>query len=317
MKRNTKIFLLSCLIVLLGVISFILYNLFATNSDDPTVKTTALSGVLAFFTALLPFIFTEVRKAFFEKDDNGKNGKQLDLDDEDVFDIFIYGHSGSGKTTLIQRLFTYNAEQLQSTQTFDYYETSISPNLNSLQSRKEQIKVRIADYKGQDVNQVLGAAKRNLKINALLLVADIAPSHDEHGNKLSDDEVYHMMKNNRDQTVRDRLRKHDKYLSEFLLQVVFKYIYSTHLRSVRLIINKVDILERLQYEGLIPKETNVEEIAKCYFAEIQGHIKKFCESNGIIDFEVVTISAMQHQNITQMFGKILDKFIKSNKIFQI
>ena len=314
MKRSTKIILLSSLIIVLGVISCVIYNILMNQADAN--KTTALTGVLSFFTALVPFAFTEVRKAFFGKDDEG-NSKKLAVDDEDIFDIFIYGHSGSGKTTLIQRLFTHSVEPIESTTQFNYYETFVRPSLSSLKNKKGQIGVRIADYTGQDANEFIDNAELNLKINALIIVADIAPSY-QNGKKLSDDEVYQMMKNNLDGTIKERLMEaHKEYLSKFLLQVVFKKILSTHLRSVRFVINKIDLLEKLQQEGFIDHTIQIETLVKSYFKDIEENIRQFCTSNDITDFEVVLISATKYQKIADMFSTLLNQFIKSNNIFKI
>lgn len=304
MNRTLKTVLVIFLIMIIGFLSFLLFRLiFTTGSDTDKIVT----GILSFFTALIPLAIKELREVFVKATEKEKKQEQ----DLDAFDIFVYGHSGSGKTTLIQRLFTFDVTPLESTSAFDYYETPIPLNLKSL-TKKDLINIRIADYKGQDVNQILDAAKINEKINALLLIADIAPAY-KKGSSLSETQVYDLFKENHQNEIEKRLRDHEKYLSEFLLQVVFKDVYNTYLKSVRFIINKCDILEKLKNDKVIPVETDIDEYAKSFFKEIIAHIEQFCKVNDITDFQVVTVSATHLKNIKEMFSLLLTKFIKTQQ----
>jgi len=302
MNRPLKIVLVIFLILIIGFLSFLLFRLiFATGSDTDKI----LTGILSFFTALIPLAIKELREVF-------TNEKEVkDSQDYEAYDIFVYGHSGSGKTTLIQRLFTFDLTPLETTSAFDYYETPIPLNLKSL-TKKDLITIRIADYKGQDVNQILDAAKINEKINTLLLIADVAPAYSK-GNSLSEDNIYNLFKENHQHEIVKRLRDHEKYLSEFLLQVVFKDVYNPYLKSVRLIINKCDILEKLKNDKIIPVDTDIDEYAKSFFKEIISHIEQFCNVNDITDFQVITVSATHLKNIKEMFSVLLEKFIKTKQ----
>ncbi len=307
MSKTIKIVLIILLILIIGFLALLIYkSLFGDSFEEKII-----TALLAFLTAIIPLAIKELREVFTEKATKNKDNPNKEIESTDAFDIFVYGHSGSGKTTIIQRLFTFDVSPLETTKVFDYYETIIPLTLNSL-SNNEFLKLRIADYKGQDVNQILEAARKNEKINTLLLVADIAPAYNKH-DSLTEEQVYELFKKDYESEIQKRLKDHIKYLSEFLLQVVFKDVYNPYLKSVRLIINKIDILEKLKIDKILQSETNIENLAISYFQEIIAHIKSFCIANDITDFEVVTVSATQYKNIKEMFSKLLEKYTKTQR----
>jgi len=302
MNRTLKIFLLVFLIIIIGFLAFLLFSLaFNTVTDSDKI----IPGILSLFTAFIPLAIKELRDIFIAKKDK-EDTTIKEFANIDSFDIFIYGHSGSGKTTMIQRLFTRDTTPLESTPSFDYYEI---PNLLDLR-KKEWINIRIADYKGQDVNQLLDAARRNEKINTLWLIADIAPAYDGK-NSLSEQEVYDLFKENHKLQIENRLKDHNEYLSKFLLQVVFREVYNPSLMYVRFIISKIDILEKLQNDNIISKEINLDTYVKDFFQDKISQITEFCKANNI-DFKVVTGSVKPIKNFDVMLNTLLVDFKEIN-----
>ncbi|MFN0203655.1 MAG: GTPase domain-containing protein [Bacteroidia bacterium] len=218
-------------------------------------------------------------------------------------DIFIYGHSTSGKSTLIQKSFTLGDEELISTEDFSYYEFDRELGLG----HNSKVRIRIADYRGQKPVQFLEELKLKTRISALIFIVDVAPAYNSMGVKYTDNEIYALMSKDPDNVLRERVRDHEKYMNEFLLQIVFQFAMSKDLKSIYLLINKVDILEHLQRLGVIDKEIIIEDYAKSFFFSIADEIKKFCSHNNINDFKVVCVSAREYKNTASVFKGIINK----------
>jgi hypothetical protein len=222
----------------------------------------------------------------------------------DKLDIFIYGHSASGKSTFIQRLFTIGTNELKSTVDFDYYEYDRPEDVGG----KRKVKIRIADYRGQNPAQILEQIKKNTSIDCLLYMVDIAPAYSSSMKKYRDEEVIGVMAKDVEKSILDRVKEHDEYMSKFLLKIVFEYSMNPKLKSVYFLINKIDVLEKLQGLGIIDKEVDIEEYAKSFFMSRIEEVNKFCVQNNIVDFQTYCISTVQHKNIHTILSNIVSTY---------
>ncbi len=269
-----------------------------------------LKGIISFLAAVIPsalLFFREYAKSNREpkpvmslvERDNFSTGQE-------TFDVFLFGHSGTGKTSFIQRLFTFDTSPLRSTRHFDYYEITVPVNLQGLNGNNGSIEVRIADYKGQDVTQLFEAARENMYIDAILFFADLAPAYDDAGHKLEKEHVLQIMTEDFEGVLQKRVDTHkNKYLSEFLLQAVFTYASSDYLKSVRLVINKYDILESLYESGVIEPLVPLEAYAKGLFEEVEVNLRRFCQENEILDYSTELVSIIESKRIRELFTDLL------------
>ena len=178
---------------------------------------------------------------------------------------------------------------------------------------KSTITVQIADYKGQDVTQLFEAAKKKSYIDTIIFIADVAPTHIEKQEKLSNEQIIKLYSDDFENELTKRINVHRyKYLSEFLMQAVFTYAASNFLKSVRFVINKIDILEKLQERQIIDNKLDIEEYVLNQYSETIYHLKEFCTHNDIVDFKTILISAEKSKNTKEMFTDLLNRF--SNKL---
>lgn len=233
---------------------------------------------------------------------------------KDTFDIFLFGHSGSGKTTFIQKSITIGNSPLKSTEYFNYH----SRKKFSLDLDGPCIDINIADYRGQYPEQVFDEAKKNLFINVLILFADLAPSHDDDGNELSDEEIINLMSKDWKKCLNNRLEDHNECLSKTTLQIIFGSMYGSkhfkHLKSVRFIINKFDILETLQQRGVIDNEIILKEYVEKLFKNRIMHVKRFCEENDIKDFKFEILTLKSRDKAAEMLSELGKNFYITKKI---
>ena len=230
---------------------------------------------------------------------------------KDTFDVFLFGHSASGKTTFIQKLISMGNSAIPSTEHFNYY----SRKKFALDIDGPHIDVNIADYRGQKIDQIVHEAQNTPFINALILFVDIAPSYDDKNKlKLSEGEIIKLMSNDWEEQLNNRLKEHNEYLSISTLQVIFgAAACGDHLTSVRLLINKFDILETLQQEGKIEKEVDLKGYVKKMFQERIRYIEKFCDANDIKDFKFEILSAKNRDAVAKIFEELGKNFHSTRK----
>ena len=295
--------------LIIGFIIFIVIMHFFEEND------VIITGFFSLLTVTIPLLIREYYASKKEDkvqrggEDIIRNDKEIPLSSKDTFDVFLFGHSGSGKTTFIQRLFTFDTSPLKSTKEFDYYSVEVPIKLKHL-NKNHTINVKIADYKGQDVTQLFEAARKNYFIDSIIFFADVAPCYDDNGRKLNLEDVLDLMSNNFEEQLFKRINVHRyKYLSEFLMQAVFTYASSDYLKSVRLVINKFDILETLQDRGVIDPTIDLENYVKNLFKEPIFHLQKFCKKNEIEDFKTVVVSAAKSYNTRETFTDILNRYV--------
>lgn len=186
--------------------------------------------------------------------------------------IFLYGRGGSGKTTLIKSILSL--EELRnryqsSTEYSEYYEGvfNYAPNPARRFKRKYTVPVNIADYKGQAPTQALSLRKGfKSQVNAILFIVDVVhPSPEPNGNMMSNESLIEWLSSDTEKKINDRFIQHVAYIGDAILSVIFSDILSSNrnnLRSIRLVINKIDIVQRLMAKGYLPGFSSAEDYGK-------------------------------------------------------
>lgn len=298
-KFEKKFILVILALSAIGISSFIILQAVWETSSNLVML------VLSFVLAVMPLTLKSFRVIW-------ESSAKVNVNkNSSTFDILTYGHSGSGKTEIIKELFTFGSTESTSTLTFDYYDFQVPLHLERTQ-KKNLIDVKIADYRGQDCTQMYEAAKENHEVNALLFIVDIAPAY-VNGKKYKDEEIIFMFSNDPETEIKKRVFQHYKYINEFSMRAVFKYSYSETLKSVRLIINKIDLLQELQRMHYLEPSLDIHEYARSFFAETIEHLEKYCKDNDITDFKVITTSATRHINVREMFGQLLEVHLKNRR----
>ncbi|NER25849.1 MAG: hypothetical protein F6J96_35180 [Symploca sp. SIO1C2] len=230
-----------------------------------------------------------------------------------IYRILIFGRPGSGKTTFIRTGFTIcNPEKsIRSTENFNCHEFKVNLNLN-----KKSVDVAIADYKGQDPYEIVMnppvyffGDENNRLINSIFFIVDLVPRIcDDNGEPLKDKFLLDWLKkDNINEKIKVRISEHYDYINEFSLQLIFKNFYSSNLKNVFLIINKLDLVEKLLNDGYLTLSDfrSAEEFAMCKFSRMIGQIESVCSKLNIDDFSVYTISATKKDNLRPLIAKVL------------
>ena len=243
--------------------------------------------------------------------------------------IFLYGRGGSGKTTLIKSILSL--EELRnryqsSTEDSEYYEGvfNYAPNLGRRFKRKYTVPVNIADYKGQAPTQAIGLRKRfKSQVNVMLFIVDIVhPSPKSDGNMMSgepmsDESLIEYLSSDTEKKINERFIQHVAYIGDAILSVIFSDILSANrnnLRSVRLVINKIDIVQRLMIKGCLPGFSSAEDYVKSKFSPIEKYVFEACRQNGIFDVKVEVVSLTSGTGVRDLFQGLIKAHFQALKI---
>jgi GTPase SAR1 family protein len=227
--------------------------------------------------------------------------------------IMMYGLNGSGKTTIIKSILSQ--ERLgteQPTPNFELYEGDVTLDIG----RKKQLKVIFADYKGEKPSQIVFSDSENIVaptgeklINTLFFVVDVIPRLYRKGTSeivQDDDTLARWLGQDFIGRIDKRVAEHKLYITKWNIQLLLSNLLSKNFKSVRLLINKFDILEEASSQNLIElKYAELEIFAKGLFSDIEQEIKEACLANGIKDFAVEVISAKRDIRIRGMFNSVI------------
>ena len=242
--------------------------------------------------------------------------------------IFLYGRGGSGKTTFINHILSL--EDLRnkyhsSTEYAEYYRglLSYSPNAGKRFNKKYSIPVHIADYKGQAPKQALGLS-RNFKsqVNAILFIVDIVhPDPKSDGNAMDDNALIEWLASDTEEKINDRVIQHVAYVGDAILSIIFSELLSTNknnLRSVRLVINKVDIVQKLMAKGYLSNASSsglsAEDYVRKKFKPIEQYIREACSQNGIADVYVETVSLTEGTRVRDLIQGLIKVHFQALRI---
>ncbi|MEG4852379.1 hypothetical protein QUB10_16010 [Microcoleus sp. B5-D4] len=210
--------------------------------------------------------------------------------DKSIYRILIFGRAGSGKTTFIKTAFTLADTDInmRSTQNFKSYQfRSLLQGIDG-----ESTKVAIADYKGQDLLQVILNAPQDFfgapgsrVLNAIIFIVDLVPrKSDRFGNPFNDEDMLEWLRSgNMLDIIRARVKEHHEYINEASLQLLFGSLHSQNLKTVIFVINKIDLIDRLIDNGYlnISNFSNGREYAKHLFKGMIENVFGVCQALGI------------------------------------
>jgi GTPase SAR1 family protein len=225
------------------------------------------------------------------------------------FNLVLYGLRGSGKTTLIKKLLTLDELGREpSTLESKIYTGQVKFDLTT----DRPINLRIADYYGEKPSRFLDMIKTEFTnaqgaaiVNAIIFVVDVAPRGlDLDGTIMTDAKLIAAMD---PEKIADRVAEHQDYISRSILEVLFSQIASSNLQSVRLLINKADLVEVFygqnfaQNLGLSQTFSTPEAWARHLFEPIDASLKQACQSQNL-DYSAIFTSLTQNPNIDFLKG---------------
>jgi Signal recognition particle receptor beta subunit len=221
------------------------------------------------------------------------------------FNLVLYGLRGSGKTTLIKKLLTLDELGREpSTLESKIYTGQIKFDLTT----DRAVNLRIADYYGEKPSRFLDMIKTEFTnsqgssiVNAIIFVVDVAPRGlDLDGTIMTDAKLVAAMDGDK---LTDRVAEHQDYISRSILEVLFSQIASSNLQSVRLLINKADLVEVFygQNLGLSQTFSTPEAWARHLFEPIDASLKQACQSQNL-DYSAVFTSLTQNPSIDFLKG---------------
>ncbi len=235
--------------------------------------------------------------------------------------IYLFGSTGSGKTTLIQNIFT--AKRLTkeaATQFFNYYRKKITYDLKG----SIEFGVLIADYTGEKPASVLTELPEEFAgplsdraINVLLFTVDVVPRIlDEKGHVRGDEETLSYLQQDADAKIRKRVSEHLDYLTAPMLQVVFASVYNPQLRSVRLVITKLDLVQQACNRGYLtcPGVRDPAEWLRGHFVRVEQDLRRACQENNISDFSVHVVSATQDIGMRAMLSELWEHHLRATGV---
>lgn len=236
--------------------------------------------------------------------------------------ILIVGLGRSGKSSIIRHILTEAApRQEKSTGNFNIYEKKKSLDLEN----PIDITVSVADYKGQKQSQITNDSyiypdffgKRSERlINVLVFVVDPFPElKNSKGEVLADNQLLKRYKKNSKEQVEERVKEHEVYGSQYFIQQVFELTSKKNLFSVKLLINKIDLLREVIACGYLPDvtEKTMEKYSKDLFQNISGDLMEACKQRDVDDFSIHLVSAKKGDNMKLIFGKIFETFHKRRR----
>lgn len=249
-------------------------------------------------------VVTAMYTIFFEDSSNEiKNWLSIPTKSSELT-IFLYGRGGSGKTTFIKSLLSLESlkdRHQSSTEHTTYYKGTFHcpPFPSSKFQRKYTVPIQIADYKGQDPGGALNLRRNFMsQVNAIIFVVDIVhPNPRLNGSVLSNAELIEWLSTDTEKKIDSRVTEHISYIGDAILSVIFGNILSVNrnrLRSVRLVINKVDIIQKLMSRGYLPNAVasglSSEDYVYKKFEPIENYVRNACTQNGILDVSLNIVS---------------------------
>ncbi|MCW6037238.1 hypothetical protein K4A83_13295 [Spirulina subsalsa FACHB-351] len=235
--------------------------------------------------------------------------------------FYLYGRGGSGKTTLIKSWLGGEVRPEQATKYFAYYTAEKYLDLET----KRRCRVVISDYQGQSPSQntlnaspkVIGPPGQRV-VNGVYFIVDIAPRIEKNGRPLDTYELIEWLSVDTEMKIRKRVEQHLEYIVPAILEIVFSTVYSHHLISTTLVINKIDLLEKVVAMGCIPGVSlaSVDEYARNLFRRIEYNIREACDKvtspDHNIEFSVVLVSASNGTGVSRIFNDTIKRYSDMN-----
>jgi GTPase SAR1 family protein len=226
--------------------------------------------------------------------------------------IFVFGLSRSGKTMLIQQILgILPPTNIPSTRDFVVYDGTRKLQFDE----GDQIEIAVCDYRGQRPSQVLQDPPRSFfgprgsrVVNILVFLVDCVPEiQGKNDSVLDDSEIVERYAKGARKKIAERIEEHEQYVSSPIIEMAFRASFSKkNLFAVRLLMNKVDLLEQFIERGYLDG-TNPEDLERFTMQlvkEIGSRVRKACEENKIDDYSIGLLSAKKGSNVKEIFGPL-------------
>lgn len=300
------------------------------------VITSILAGVVAVLKEVGGIAVDAYKKSLVKQDDSNSSqtindNEEIikDIDQSNVCRIMLYGMPTSGKTTIIENLFTRGTPSpVESTTVFHWYERK-----DFLELGGAEYKVAVADYRGEDPDQILDEKSLDANhyavsffgppngrlVNVIFFIVDLF-GDDAPNKHLEPDKYKEFLDSYATDAVKKierRVNANKRYIPEWYLKSIIRVVHSEeNLFAIRLFINKMDILEDMLSRNYIPShslETATDFALEQYSAVPMRALIKACKENNI-HFSTHTISAIaKGQELEKIYEEILRSFSKRSK----
>ncbi len=220
--------------------------------------------------------------------------------------ILIYGLPGCGKTSFIRRINYLKTPNIySSTEGIDIYQSSFTFRARNTSS----IKISIADYKGSRPSQILVdppekffGSKENRNINFLYFMVDLLPPRFETKSLtdefVSEKEIL--------EQINQRIKQNLEYISMWAIAPLLAASYSEkNLHGIKLIINKIDIIDNLISLGYLSESIDVKKLYKPLIKTLINA----CAQNNISDnFSIHVISTKTNAGIQKLLVETIENY---------
>lgn len=239
--------------------------------------------------------------------------------EDKIYKIFLIGRAGVGKTTFVKTGFLLeDTSNIKSTDNFEVYKNLLPLTLKKSQGEID-VNIKVADYRGQDPNQIVHDigndaqneffGRKQKEINAIVLIADLFPREAFGDEILNDETLLEFLKTDTLEKLQARVQENYSYIGDASLPLFFRSAYGSRLKSVRLIINKVNLLEELATSGFISLgEHSPEDYAKKLYEDMSNKVAKVCEDLKIEDFSTVVVSTKNANDTRSLLSGLLAKY---------
>lgn len=236
-----------------------------------------------------------------------------------TYKIFLIGRAGVGKTTFVKTGFSLeDTSNIKSTDVFQVYKNILPLTLKELQGEFD-VKIKVADYRGQDPNQIVHDissgvqneffGQKEKEINAIVLIVDLFPRGVLDDEVLSNEALLEFFKTDTLEKLQARVQENYSYIGDASLPIFFRTAYGSRLKSVRLIINKVNLLEELAKDGFISLgDHSAEDYAKKLYEDMSNKIARVCEDLKIEDFSTVVASTKNANDTRSLLSGLISKY---------
>jgi len=244
------------------------------------------------------------------------NAKIEGVNSKKVCTVCFYGRAGSGKTTLIKKFFDVESAVPESTTPYlAVYRGKITTDLVP-GKEAESVRVQVVDYRGQEPTQLCDP--RIPKVDFIVFVVDVVGRSDNPHKPTkffnTQSAQIEWLSNGALEKIDERIIQHREYINGSLL-FVLEILSNPKLRGIRLVINKMDLIEyliRKNYEAYDSfsedeKTEHLQSYANHLFKGIIDELKRASEKTGLA-FSIDYVGNQDRLGLYQLKRQILRDF---------